>query len=207
MLDKVQEAVGSAKDRNFVESIELAINLKDIDMNLPKNRIDEEVRLPNGRGKAVKVCIFGSDELAVKARDVADLVVLPEQIEDLADEKKRVKVMADSHEFFLAETPLMPTIGKRLGIVLGPRGKMPKPIPPGADPKPLVDSLRTTVRIRTKDKLTFHVPVGTKSMPPEQIVENIDVIMKRIEGRLERGRMNIRSVYLKTTMGPSVRII
>jgi large subunit ribosomal protein L1 len=101
----------------------------------------------------------------------------------------------------------MPQIGKRLGIVLAPRGKMPKPIPPGADPKPMIDNLRKSVSVRTKDRKTFQAPVGTVDMTPEEIAENVDAILKRVIGKLEKGKMNIDSAYVKTTMGPSERLI
>ncbi len=55
----------------------------------------------------------------------------------------------------------MANIGRTLGPVLGPRGgKIPKPIPPGQDPAPMISALRKTVRIRTRDRRTFHVPWG-----------------------------------------------
>jgi large subunit ribosomal protein L1 len=55
--------------------------------------------------------------------------------------------------------------------------------------------------------MTFHAPVGTVNMPAEEIAENIEVLLKRIELKLEKGRMNIESAYVKTTMGPSERLI
>lgn len=203
----VKEALESSKPRKFTESVDLAVNLTDVDLSIPKNRVDDEVLLPMGRGKTVKIAVFGSGELAIKAKKVADLVITPEEIEDLADNKKEAKKIANEHVFFIAEAPLMPTIGKKLGVVLGPRGKMPKPIPPSADPEPLVNNLRKTVRIRSKDKRTFHAPVGTKDMSPEDLAENVDVIMKRLIGKLVRGKMNIQSVYVKTTMGKAVRLL
>ncbi len=203
----VQKALESAKKRNFVETVELAINLKDIDLSVPKNRITEDIILPNGRGKAVRICVIGGGELALKAKDVADLVITPEELQTIADDKKQAKKIANSTNYFIAEAPLMAVVGKRLGTVLGPRGKMPKPIPPGADPTGMVESLRKTVSIRTKDRITFHAPVGTADMPVEQIAENIDALLKRIELKLEKGRMNIESSYVKTTMGPSERLI
>ena len=203
----VQKALEGAKKRNFVETVELAINLKDVDLSVPKNRITEDVILPNGRGKAVRICVIGGGELALKAKDVADLVITPEELQTIADDKKRAKKIANSTNYFIAEAPLMAVVGKRLGTVLGPRGKMPKPIPPGADPTGMVESLRKTVSIRTKDRITFHAPVGTVEMPVEQIAENIDALLKRIELKLEKGRMNIDSSYIKTTMGPSERLI
>ena len=203
----VQKALEGAKKRNFVETVELAINLKDVDLSVPKNRITEDVILPNGRGKAVRVCVIGGGELALKAKDVADLVITPEELQALADDKKQAKKIANTTNYFIAEAPLMAVVGKRLGTVLGPRGKMPKPIPPGADPTGMIESLRKTVSVRTKDRITFHAPVGTVEMPVEQIAENIDALLKRIELKLEKGRMNIESSYVKTTMGPSERLI
>jgi large subunit ribosomal protein L1 len=203
----VQKALESAKKRNFTETVELAINLVDVDLSIPKNRIQEDIILPNGRGKQVKVCVIGGGELALKAKDVADLVITPETLGAFADDKKQAKKVANQIDYFIAEAPLMAQVGKRLGTVLGPRGKMPKPIPPGTDPVGMVDALRKSVTVRTKDRKTFHVPVGTVDMDAEKIAENIDTIMKRVALRLEKGDANIQSAYVKTSMGPSERIM
>ncbi|HHF58764.1 MAG TPA: 50S ribosomal protein L1 [Thermoplasmatales archaeon] len=209
--EKIKEAIKAAleksKKRNFKQSVDVAITLKDVDMNNPKNRIDEEVILPNGRGKPAKVAIFAGGELALKARDVVDLIIKPEEIDDLAKDKKKMKKIANEYDFFIAEAPLMPVIGKKLGVVLGPRGKMPKPVPPNADIKTIVDNLRKSVKIRSKSSKTFHAIIGTEDMEPEKLAENLKAIIKRLEDKLERGRQNIESVYVKTTMGPSQRVM
>ena len=203
----VQKALEGAKKRNFTETVELAINLKDVDLTIPKNRIQEDIILPNGRGKAVKITVIGGGELALKAKDVADLVITPEELGAIADDKKQAKKIANSTTYFIAVAPLMAQVGKRLGTVLGPRGKMPKPIAPGADPAPMIDGLRKSVSIRTKDRKTFHAPVGSVDMDPEKIAENIDLVLKRVESHLEKGEHNIASAYVKTTMGPAERIL
>ena len=203
----VQKALESAKKRNFTETVELAINLKDVDLSIPKNRITDDIILPNGRGRAVKICVIGGGELALKAKDVADVVITPDELQTIADDKKQAKKLANSTDYFIAEAPLMAVVGKRLGTVLGPRGKMPKPIAPGVDPTAMIDGLRRTVSVRTKDRMTFHAPVGTVEMSPEELADNIETILKRVELKLEKGRMNIASSYVKTTMGPSERLI
>ena len=203
----VQKALESAKKRNFVETVELAINLKDVDLSIPKNRITDDIILPNGRGRAVKICVIGGGELALKAKDVADVVITPDELQTIADDKKQAKKLANSTDYFIAEAPLMAVVGKRLGTVLGPRGKMPKPIAPGVDPTAMIDGLRRTVSVRTKDRMTFHAPVGTVEMSVEELADNIETILKRVELKLEKGRMNIASSYVKTTMGPSERLI
>lgn len=206
-LQAVKKALEKSKKRNFVEAVDISINLKDIDLSVPKNRIVDDVILPNGRGRAIKVCVIGGSELVQKAKATADRVLTADELGKIADDKKVAKKMAAEFDFFIAEASLMPVVGKRLGIVLAPRGKMPRPIQPGADPKPVIENLRKTVTVRSKDHKTFHAPVGTAAMTPEQIAENIDMILKRLTTKLERGTMNIGSVFVKTTMGPAERIM
>ena len=207
LIETIKKLQAESKKRNFLETVELAINLRDVDLSNPKNRIQEDIMLPHGRGKTVKIGVFGGSEMAVKAKGVADLVVQPEEIDDLASDKAKARKLAGSNDYFVAEAPLMPTIGKRLGIILAPRGKMPKPIPSGSDPGPIIENLRSSVTVRTRDKLTFHLPVGAKDMPPEHLAENIDLVMSRIIAKLDRGKQNVRSAYIKTTMGRSFRVV
>jgi large subunit ribosomal protein L1 len=208
-IDIVEKVLEDSKkfNRKFKQNIDLVFNLKNIDLNVPKNRIDEEIILPHGRGNEAKIALFASGELAVKSKKHVDLLIKPEEMEDLAGDKRKFKKIADEHDFFIAEAPLMPTIGKTLGTVLGPRGKMPKPVPSNADVSGMVKNLRNTIKVRSKSTKTFHTVAGSADMTKENITENIDAIVKRVEGALERGRMNIGSVYVKTTMGPSVRMI
>ncbi|HEV8594601.1 MAG TPA: 50S ribosomal protein L1 [Thermoplasmata archaeon] len=204
-IEAIKKALESAPERKFPESVEVAVNLKDVDLSVAKNRLDEEVVLPKGRGKPIKVCMFASGQLAFKAKEAADLVITPEQIEDLAGDKRKARKLAEEYDFFIAEAPLMPIIGKRLGQVLGPRGRMPRPIPPTADPAPMIRSMRNTVRVRTKNQRTFHAPIGIRTMPLEDLAENLDFLLNRVSSKLERGKFNIQSAFVKTSMGPAVR--
>lgn len=208
-VDAVDKMLTESKklDRKFKENIDLVVNLKNIDMNVPKNRVDTEIVLPHGRGNEAKIALFASGELAVKSKKLVDILIKPEEIEDYSKDKKKFKKIAEDHDFFISEAPLMPTIGKSLGTVLGPRGKMPKPVPPQADISGIVKNLRKTVKLRSKANLTFHTIAGNIDMPKEHIAENVDAIINRLETTLERGKMNIGSVYIKTTMGPPERII
>ena len=209
LIELVQKTLDESKklDRKFKQNIDMVINLKNVNLEEAKNRIDEEIILPHGRGKDAKIAIFASGELALKSKGKVDLIIKPEEIEDLASDKKKFKKIVDEYDFFIAEAPLMPTIGKTLGVILGPRGKMPRPVPPHIDITGIVKNLRKTIKLRSKTNKTFHAIAGKEEMVNEQIAENINVIIKRLESKLERGRMNIGSLHVKTTMGPSVRII
>ncbi len=205
-LEAISEALKAAPERHFGESVEVSVNLKELDLSVPKNRIEEEVPLPNGRGRDARIALFGSPEMCQKAQGVADLVIAPAQFDDLTKDKRAAKRLVDRVDFFLAEAPMMPMVGKRLGVVLGPRGKMPRPVPPGSDPTNLIQALKKSIRVRSKGNRTFHAAVGTRAMAQEALAQNVDAVLARIIGKLEQGRTNIDSVYVKTTMGPAVRL-
>lgn len=206
-VEAVKKALSLAPQRKFEESVEIAINLKDVDLSVPKNRIQEDIILPSGRGKDVKVCLFGGAEMALKAKNVADLIISPEDFNRYMDDKKVAKKLARDYDYFVAEAPLMATIGKRMGVVLGPRGKIPKPLQPGIDPAPAISTLKKTTTVRSREKRTFQTLVGTRRMKPEEIAENVDTVLNRVIGKLEKGKLNLDSAYVKTTMGPAVRIL
>jgi large subunit ribosomal protein L1 len=206
LVKAVKEALDKAPERKFGETVELAINLKDVDLTNPKNRLTEEIILPKGRGKVLKVGIFATPEMQVKSRGVADLVIPSDEIPKMAEDKVHSKKQVNDMDFFIAEAPLMAQVGKHLGVIMGPRGKMPRPVPPGSDPTILIGNLRKTVKVRSKDHRTFHVPVGTRDMSPEDLADNIEAVINRVKSKLERGILNIHSVYVKTTMGPSIRL-
>ena len=100
----------------------------------------------------------------------------------------------------------MGLIGRYLGVVLGPRGKMPRPVPPTLDPSIIAAGLKSTVIVKSGDKMTFHAAIGTASQSQEELSANAMEIFNRVISKLERGIGNIRSLYIKTSMGPAQRI-
>ncbi len=207
ILDAVNKLFEESPQRKFPESVDLAINLKNIDLSQPKNRVDEEILLPNGRGREIKIGVFAKGEVGLQAKEAGcEYVFSEEDLNELGDDKAKARAIANECDFFIAEVQYMPLIGKTLGIVLGPRGKMPIPLPPGKSVVDLINSSRNSIRIRSKDKLTFHVAVGRRDMDAGKIAENIETVVTRVEHALEKGVHNLKSVYVTTTMGKSVRV-
>jgi large subunit ribosomal protein L1 len=207
IIRAVNDAIELAPKRRFTESVDLIVNLKNVDLSQPKNRISESIVLPNGRGKATKIGVFAKGDLAIKSRSGgADLIISPEDIDKMSGDKKLIRTTTRGIDFFIAEAPLMPSIGKSFGPILGPKGKMPDPISSNVDPTPIIKRLKRTVKVRTKDKPTFHALVGNLSMSVEDIAANVEALLNTIESKLENGAQNIASVYVKTTMGPAVRV-
>jgi large subunit ribosomal protein L1 len=124
-----------------------------------------------------------------------------------AGKKKDLREIANGYDFFLAEAPLMPLVGKILGSALGPRGKMPVPLPPSADVGEIMNRYRKMVSVRMRNQPILQCRIGTEDMKEEQIAENIQAVIRAIERKLKRGMKNIKSIYIKTSMGPSVKVL
>ena len=210
MADTIEEAVNSALDeapeRNFRETVDLAVNLRDVDLDDPNNRVDESIVLPQGTGQETRIVVFAEGETALRAQDVADEVLDGDDLEDLGDDDDAAKDLAAETEFFVAEASMMQNIGRYLGTVLGPRGKMPTPLQPDDDVVETVERMKNTVQVRSRDRRTFHTRVGAEDMDADEIADNIDVIVRRLTADLEKGPQNIDGLYVKTTMGPAEEV-
>ncbi|ELY86509.1 50S ribosomal protein L1P [Natrialba hulunbeirensis JCM 10989] len=200
----VARALEDAPDRNFTETVDLAINLRDLDLNEPSNRVDESVVLPSGTGQETRIVVIAEGETGVRAEEAADEVLSVDDVADLDDDD--AKDMADETDFFIAEEAMMQDIARHLGTILGPRGKMPDPLSPDDDVVETVNRLKNTVQLRSGDRRTFHTLVGSEAMDAEDVADNIDVILRRLHADLEKGPQNIDAVFVKTTMGPSVEV-
>jgi len=207
LLQAIKEVKDKSEKRNFNQSIELIINLRDIDPKKPENRIQELIGLPHPTEKENRICVFASGEMALRAKKAGtDLVVERPELEGMMGDKKRQRNLVKTYDFFIAEAPLMPLIGKVLGAVLGPKGKMPTPVPPTADIAEHIKRYRKMVLIRLRGQPVLQCRIGTEKMAEKQIAENVQAVMRTIESKLRRGIKNVRSAYLKTTMGPSIKV-
>jgi len=202
----VKKAKENSKPRNFTQSVEMSINLQGLDMKKPQNRIKEDFVLPNGRGKDVKIGVFASGDMALRAKKENLSVFDQEDIEKFAKDKKLAKKVANTHDFFIAQTDFMTLVGKSLGPIFAPRGKTPAPLPPTASLEPILNKLKKTVKIKSTNQSVIHTFVGSEKMEDEMLAENISEIIKFFEKKLEKGFDNIKSIYIKTSMGPSVKL-
>lgn len=200
IIEKIQELKKKAKKRNFLQRYDLIINLRDIDLKRVESRIDEFLPLPKGLGKDNSIVIFSD---TIKGLEGVKIIKSSE-IEELAKDKKKIKKLMKETDIFLADPPLMPLVGKYLGRFLAPRGLMPKPLI--GDVKKVVEETRRSVRIMLTKQPIIQTIVGTEDMKDEDIEENIKAVLSFLEKRLPRGKANIRSVYLKLTMSPAVKL-
>jgi len=207
ILEAMRELRAKSKKRNFDQSVELIMNLRDVDIKAPEGKIQEVIELPYPASKDLSVCVLATGDMALRARRAgAQIVLQREEIEGLSNDKKKQRELAKKADFFIAEAPLMPVVGRVLGSILGPRGKMPTPVPPTANIEEVIERQRRMTSVRVRGQPVLQCRVGTEEMKDEEIIDNIQTVIRRIEARLKRGIKNIGSIYLKTTMGPPLKV-
>jgi len=203
----VTDMRSKAVKRKFTQSVELAVKMRELDLKRPEARINEPLELPTPASKDVKVAVIAGGDLAIRAKNAgADLVIGKEDLDKFGRSKKEARKIAQKYDFFVAEAPLMPQVGKTLGQMLGPRGKMPTPVPPTVAIDDVIKRQRRNVRLKMKDQPVIQCKVGTEDMPDDVLVQNIQAVISRLESKLEKGAKNISKVAIKTTMGPLIKV-
>ena len=203
-VEKITELLEKNKKKKFAQSVELCINFKEIQMEKPEYKLKLDVVLPKGRGKKVNIGVFADSDTAIQAKTLTEYVLGKEDIQEYAKSKRKMRTYAGKCNKFIAQPDLMAVIGKTWGIVLGPRAKMPQPIPPKAPIEPIMNRLKNTVSIVSKKLPTVHAAIGTENMSADDLAENAMAIMNAIGRQITADKL--KSVYVKTTMGEPVKI-
>ena len=206
LVEVIKQAKESEKARKFQQSIELILVFKDIDVK-KGFAINETIQLPKKMSKSASVCIIAAGDLGIKAKNAkADRVMNEAELVQLGKNKRESRKVINKYDFFLADTKLMPTVGKVLGQLLGPRGKMPTPIPFNAPVEALLERFRTSVGVKVKGSLSLSCKIGEESMEDADLAANASAVAATIEKKLPNGDKNIRKIMIKTTMGKAIRL-
>jgi len=207
IISAIKMARAASPQRKFSQTIEIQIALKEVDPKKPEGKIAEDVVLPHYPGEPKKVIAFADGELARKAREAGAVQVLgKDDIVELQKNRQQVKKLSEKFDFSIAQADLMVLIGKSLGPVLGTRGKMPKPVTPTADPTPIMERMKKSVRIATKEQMAVNAKIGVESMSDEQLAANAKAILDAVERKFGGDLSKVAYIKIKTTMGKPVEV-
>src|ERR687884_148193 len=174
----------SSPKRKFQQSVELTLVLKDIEVKKGFS-LNEVVSLPYKSKTAASICIVASGDLGMRAhRAGVDRVIEPSELDRLGTNKREARKIVRSYNFFLCDTSLMSTVGRSLGQFMGPKGKMPSPLPYGAPIENIADRFRGSVRARAKNQLNVSAKIGDEKMQDEQLASNAQAIISAVEKKL-----------------------
>ena len=212
VLKTIKEVREKSPKKKFPQSIDVIINLQNLDLKKPDHKIDVYLQLPHFRGKKPKLCAFVDPQLGTQAKKFFDTIILKEDFSKWQNNKKEQKKLAASNELFVAQLELMAQVAATFGKVLGSRGKMPNPkagcvVPGSANLEPIVARLQNLVRLQTKNELTVKLSVGLESMKDEDLADNILSVYNTLLSKLPQDKNNIRYTGIKLTMGPLFKII
>lgn len=208
ILDTIKKVKESSK-KNFVQKIDLVINLKGINLKKPEENIDLFVNLPNPPGKKIKICALVGKEMIDQA-SVFDKVIKKDDFQDYSD-KKIIKNLAKEYDLFVAQANLMADIAKVFGKTLGPRNRMPNPksggvFTIGMNLSEIKNKLDKTVRLKTRNEPIVKTYVGNQEMKDEDILDNVMAIYNSLTRALPQEEGNVKDVILKLTMGPPIKV-
>ncbi len=204
------------KVRKFDESIDLIINIKDINLNDPKSRIDKEIILSNEViiNDKPNICVIASDEILQEAKKLGVETLDSSGLINLNNEEKKYKKkFAKRYEFFVVEDKMMRDVARYLARFLGPVGKMPKPFPTGYGIISSVEDLNVAyerykkiIRIQMKKQPIIFAKIGKKSLDRQKLYENMKTVVNFIADQMPHKFNNFKSMYLKSTMGKPVKV-
>ena len=209
VLEALKKLKESSKKRNFKQAVEVIVTFKDIDMKKSENQMvlfATLVHVP----REIKVCALVGPEMKEEAK-AADMAVFLDDFEKFKSDKKQSKQLANQFDFFVAQANLMVQVATSFGRVFGPKGKMPNPkagcvVPAKTNIKPLIEKLKKSVRIASKNALMVQCAVGREDMDEAKLVDNILAIYNQVLHALPQEKNNIKEVLVKYTMSKPVKV-
>ncbi len=204
-LRLVREARSRAGRRRFKQSFELYVVLDSGRLKKEDVQLNEVIALPHRFSEPPRIAVIASGDSALRAKEAgADLVLAPEDADRLSTNRAEVRRLVKSYDFFVADASLMARVGRTLGRFLGPRGKMPVPVPSSAQMAATIERLRSSVRVRVRGQFSISAKIGDEGMSDEEIAENALAFLEAIKSKVPQGEKSIKKVVVKTTMGEPV---
>ena len=218
---KYQEAaklVEKGRVYSLKEAIELAVKTSPVKfdasvevharLGVDPRQADQNIRttlvLPNGNGKTVRVAVFAPADVCKAAKAAGA---------DIAEDEEFLKALDKGEINFdiLISTPAyMPKLGK-YARVLGPKGLMPNP-KAGTVTMDVEKAVREAkagkVEYRVDKQSIVHIGVGKVSFGVDKLVENAEAFFESLKAQKPASLKGsyVKSVYITTTMGPSIQI-
>merc|ERR1712045_266304 len=204
-VEAILKSSQGEKKRNFLETVELQISLKNYDPQKDK-RFSGTVKLPHVPREKYRVCVLGDaahcDE--ANANEISCMDV--EALKKFNKDKKLVKKLAKKYDAFMASESLIRQIPRLLGPGLNKAGKFPTMLTHQDDMLGKVNDIKATIKFQMKKVLCLNVAVGNVDMSEDQLVQNLNLSINFLVSLLKKNWQNVKSLTIKSTMGKPQRI-
>jgi len=193
------------KKREFLETIELQIGLKNYDPQKDK-RFAGNIKLPHIPRPKMRVCVLGDAYHCEKAGSLGLDHKNADGLKNFNKNKKLIKKFAKKYHAFLASESLIKQIPRLLGPGLNKAGKFPTLVQQQEDLSNKVDEIKATIKFQLKKVLCLNVAVGHCGMSESEIADNLKLSINFLVSLLKKNWQNIKVLYIKSTMGKPVRL-
>ncbi|CEP62476.1 60S ribosomal protein uL1 LALA0_S05e06502g [Lachancea lanzarotensis] len=206
--DNVKEVLkfsNETKKRNFLETVELQVGLKNYDPQRDK-RFSGTLKLPQCPRPNLSICIFGDAFDVDRAKSVGVDAMSVDDLKKLNKNKKLIKKLAKKYSAFVASEVLIKQVPRLLGPQLSKAGKFPTPVSHNEDLYAKVTDVKSTIRFQLKKVLCLAVAVGNIEMDEDTLVNQILMSVNFLVSLLKKNWQNVGSLVIKSTMGPPFRL-
>jgi large subunit ribosomal protein L1 len=179
--------------------VRLGVDPKHADQNIRDNIV-----LPSGTGKTIRIAVFADDKEVEAAKKAgADIAVGDPFLEQL--DKSVI-----NFDILIATPTMMPKLGKYARI-LGPKGLMPNPkngTVTTDTAKAVKEAKAGKVEYKIDGSGIVHLGFGKISFGKDKLIKNAEVVLGSIKANKPSSLKGnyVLSVFLTTTMGPSIKI-
>jgi len=198
-----------SQSRNFTQSLDVIVNLQQLDLKKPEHKVDVGVTLPTQiKPKKLKICII-VDRTVTDAEKVFDGVLYNDDMMAMKGDLKQIRKITHGYDKFVVQANYMPQFAQVFGRYLGPMNKMPSPklgmvIGPKVPLEPLYEKLQKSVHLQTRKNLVLQASVGAENESDEQLAQNIVQVYTALVQNLVNHEHNIKNVGIKFTMSKLV---
>jgi large subunit ribosomal protein L10Ae len=193
------------KKRNFTETIEAQITLKNYDPVRDK-RFSGTFKLPTVPRPNLKCCVLGNAAHCEQADRIGADHMSVEDLKKLNKNKKMVKKLAKRYDFFIASDNLIKQIPRLLGPGLTKAGKFPTLLSGSEDMQEKIDEIKATIKFQMKKVMCLNVAVGNVLQDQKAVIVNTQLAANFLASLLKKQWQNIGQIYIKSSMGPSIQI-
>jgi len=204
-VGQLLEYSNETKKRNFLETVELQIGLKNYDPQRDK-RFSGTIKLPSVPRPNMSICILGDQHDLDRAKHGGVDAMSTDDLKKLNKNKKLIKKLARKYDAFIASEALIKQIPRLLGPGLSKAGKFPTPVSHADDLSGKITDVKSTIKFQLKKVLCMGVAVGNVEMEQEQLIANIMMSINYLVSLLKKGWQNVGSLVIKASMSPPHRL-
>ena len=193
------------KKRNFTETIELQVTLKNYDPQRDK-RFSGSFKLPAVPRPNSTVCVLGNQKHCEKADQIGVDKMTIDDLKKFNKNKKLIKKFAKKYDYFLASAALIKQIPRILGPGLNKAGKFPTTLDENDILQDKIDTMKATIKFQMKKVTCLSLAVANVSMTEDEIALNTQLAINFLVSLLKKAWQNIKVIYIKSSMGPAFQI-